>query len=160
VRIDELQPAPGARTKRRRLGRGHGSGRGTTAGRGTKGQKARAGGPVRPRFEGGQLPLVLRLPHKRGFHNRFRIEYQEVNLRELVAFPAGARVDPQVMARAGLIKSSLRPVKVLGVGELKQPLTVLADRFSANAKARIEAAGGRAIPVEAAEQPEAATEEA
>jgi len=143
------------------VGRGHGSGRGTTAGRGTKGQKARTGGTVRPRFEGGQLPLSLRLPFKRGFHNRFRVEYQEVNLRALADFPSEARVDTKAMFAARLIKDADRPVKVLGVGELKTPLIVVADQFSASAKAKIEAAGGKAIQrgAESSEQA-AAPEEA
>lgn len=145
MRMDDLRPAPGSRRQSRRLGRGHGSGRGTTAGRGTKGQKARTGGTVRPRFEGGQLPLSLRLPFKRGFHNRFRVEAQEVNLRALAGFPPNAEVDPEAMAAAQLIHSVSAPVKILGVGDVKHPLTVVADRFSASAKSKIEAAGGKAI---------------
>jgi large subunit ribosomal protein L15 len=160
MRMDDLQPAYGSRPSRRRVGRGHGSGRGTTAGRGTKGQKARTGGQVRPRFEGGQLSLSLRLPHKRGFHNRYAVEYQEVNLRGLADLAAGTRVDADVMAGIGLIKSLDRPVKILGVGELNSALVVVADKFTAGAKAKIEAAGGQAILTKAGESTESPGQEA
>lgn len=124
------------------MGRGHGSGRGTTAGRGTKGQSARSGGKVHPRFEGGQLPLVQRLPYKRGFTNIFRTEYQVVNVAALDRFPEGAEVGPEDLLKAGLVKSARLPVKVLGGGELSKPLMVRANRFSASAASKIKAAGG------------------
>lgn len=144
MRIDQLGPAPGARRERRRVGRGHGSGRGTTAGRGTKGQKARSGGQIDPRFEGGQLRLVQRLPYKRGFKNIFRIEYAIVNLAMLAEkFASAAVITPQEMVEAGLIKSTRRPVKVLGDGEIDKPLVVRAQRFSRPAREKILAAGGQ-----------------
>lgn len=142
MRFDELRPAPGAHRNRRRVGRGYGSGRGTTAGRGSKGQKARSGGGVHPRFEGGQLPLSLRLPHKRGFTNIHRREYAVVNLAPLNRFAAGAEVTPETLKAAGLVKRGERWVKILGEGELAQPLVVAAHKFSASAREKIVAAGG------------------
>lgn len=142
MKLDDLYPAPGAHKKRIRAGRGISAGRGKTAGRGTKGQNARSGGTKRPYFEGGQLPLVRRLPHLGGFTNIWRIEYTPVNVERLNAFAAGAEVTPQVMAEAGLIKSPHKPVKVLGEGELDRALTVKAHKFSATAREKILAAGG------------------
>jgi large subunit ribosomal protein L15 len=142
MRLHELAPPKGAHRKRRRIGRGLGSGRGTTAGKGTKGQKARAGGGVSPHFEGGQLPLVKKLPYRRGFTNHGRIEYRPVNLSDLKAFEAGATVDVAAMVAAGLLKSEREHVKVLGTGEIDRALTVTAHRFSATAREKIEAAGG------------------
>jgi len=139
----ELRPPAGAHRERTRVGRGHGSGKGKTAGRGTKGQKARSGGQIPPYFEGGQLPLVRRLPYRRGFHNPFRVEFQEVHIRQLAArFPPGSELGPEELAAAGLIDGLKRPVKVLSDGEIMHPLTVRAHRFSAAARAKIEAAGG------------------
>ncbi len=137
----ELRPPAGARRERRRVGRGHGSGRGKTAGRGTKGQKARSGGGVPPYFEGGQLPLVKRLPYRRGFTNPFRVEYQPVNLRDLARFTG--EVGPAELLAAGLIDSERERYKILGDGEISVPLTVRAYRFSASARKKIEAAGGK-----------------
>ncbi len=143
MKLHDLQPAEGSRRERKRVGRGNGSGHGTYAGRGKKGQKARSGGTKGPYFEGGQLPLVRRLPHKRGFVNIFRTEYAEVNLDRLEqAFEAGTDVTLEAMVGAGLIKSTTVPVKVLGRGELTKALTVEAHRFSAGARTKIEAAGG------------------
>jgi large subunit ribosomal protein L15 len=142
VKMHELMPAPGAKRTRRRVGRGHGSGLVKTAGKGSKGQKARAGGGVHPRFEGGQLPLIQRLPHKRGFTNLSRVEYQVVNLEKLSVFAAGTDVGPIEMAEAGLIKSATKPVKILGQGDINKALRVAAHRFSGSAKAKIEAADG------------------
>ncbi len=156
-RMNELKPAPGAKRQRRRVGRGHGSGLVKTAGKGTKGQKARSGGSVHPRFEGGQLPLIQRLPHKRGFTNISRIEFQEVNLGKLAAFPAGAEVGPAEMAAIRLIKSATKPVKILGHGALERALSISAHRFSESAKAKIQAAGGSVTELE--KQPETASEE-
>ena len=144
MRLDELKSPPGARKPRKRVGRGTGTGQGTYAGRGRKGQGARSGGVKGPYFEGGQLPLVRRLPHKRGFVNINREEVSEVNLDHLSeAFDAGADVTLEAMVAAGLIKNPKAPVKVLGRGEIDKPLTVRAHRFSASARAKIEAAGGR-----------------
>jgi len=143
MKLHDLQPPQGAKKRRKRVGRGHASGQGTYAGRGRKGQKARSGGAKPPYFEGGQLPLVRRLPHKRGFVNIFRVDYAEVNVDRLAAaFEAGAEVTPEAMAAAGLFKPAGKPVKILGRGELDKPLTVTAHRFSASARAKIEAAGG------------------
>jgi len=139
-----LKPAPGAKQKRKRVGRGDGSGHGTYSGRGLKGQKSRAGGGVRLGFEGGQLPIIKRLPRKRGFTNIFRDEYTVVNVGRLNAFEADAEVTAQSLLEAGLIKSIKQPVKILGDGEINRPLTVKAKKFSSAAKAKIEAAGGRA----------------
>lgn len=141
MKLHELSPSEGAKKERRRIGRGWGSGRGKTSGRGQKGQKARAGGGVPPYFEGGQLPLVRRLPYRRGFTNPFRKEYQGINLSALVRFPANTVVEPSVLAAAGLCKAG-ETVKILGSGELSQPLKVRANRFSKTARAKIEAAGG------------------
>jgi large subunit ribosomal protein L15 len=144
MQIQDLKPAPGSHPKRRRIGRGLGSGRGTTAGKGTKGQKARAGGGVPAYFEGGQLPLVKRLPHRRGFRNPMRVERQPVNLNALGKFTAGSVVGPEELAAAGLIRSAVRPIAILGTGELSVPLTIKAHRFSAAAREKIEKAGGTA----------------
>lgn len=142
MKLHELAPPAGAHRKRRRIGRGLGSGRGTTAGKGTKGQKARSGGGVSPHFEGGQLPLVKKLPYRRGFTNVNRVEYQAVNLADLKKFPAGATVDLAVLIGAGLVKNERERVKILGTGDLDRALTVTAHRFSASARQKIEAAGG------------------
>ncbi|MFH0913848.1 MAG: 50S ribosomal protein L15 [Chloroflexota bacterium] len=154
MRQDELSPAFGSRRKRKIVGRGDGSGHGSYCGRGCKGQKSRSGPPPRPGFEGGQLPLIKRLPAKRGFHNLFRQEYGIVNLGSLNAFPAGSEVTPEKLLGAGLVKSLSRPVKVLATGELSQPLVVKANKFSAQAKAKIEAAGGKAEELEYAPKTE------
>jgi large subunit ribosomal protein L15 len=145
LRQNSIAPAPGSRKDRKRVGRGTGSGHGTYSGRGCKGQKARTGNnKVRPGFEGGQLPLIKRLPRKRGFTNIFRVEYSVVNVGGLNTFESGAEVTRELMLAAGLIKSASMPVKVLGDGEIDRPLTVKAERFSASAKSKIEAAGGKA----------------
>ena len=142
MKLHELRPPSGAHRKRRRIGRGLGSGRGTTAGKGTKGQNARSGGGVPPYFEGGQLPLVKKLPYKRGFRNINRVEYKAVNLQDLAAFAAGSTVDVAALVAGGVLKNDRERVKVLGTGELDRPLTVRAHRFSASARQKIEAAGG------------------
>ena len=126
----------------RRLGRGPGSGRGKTSGKGHKGQRSRSGGGVRPGFEGGQMPLIRRLP-KRGFRNPSKIEYQVVNLSELNSFRKGSVVDPASLREAGLISNRRKPVKILGDGELKKELEVKAHAFSRPASEKIAAAGGR-----------------
>ena len=144
---EKLSPAPGAKKARRRVGRGDGSGRGTYSGRGCKGQKSRAGYKMRPGFEGGQLPLIKRLPEKRGFVNIFRTEYSTVNLGKLGIFESGSEVTPEKLVAAGVVKSLKRPIKILAAGELEHPLVIKANKFSAAAKAKIEAAGGKAEEV-------------
>ena len=142
MRQDELSPAVGSRKRRKRVGRGNGSGHGTYSGRGCKGQKSRSGYKMNRGFEGGQLPLILRLPRKRGFTNIFRTEYSIVNVGKLSVFEAGSEVTPERLVVAGVVKSLRHPVKVLAEGEIKHPLIVKVNRFSAAAKAKIEAAGG------------------
>ncbi len=143
MKMHELRPAEGARTSAKRLGRGIGSGLGKTSGKGHKGQNARSGGGVRPGFEGGQMPLVRRIP-KRGFNNRFRKVYSIVNISALEAkFENGAVVDAEALIVSGILsKIEDAGVKVLGGGELTKALTVKADKFSASAKEAIEKAGG------------------
>jgi large subunit ribosomal protein L15 len=140
--LHNLKPAAGATRKRKRIGRGPGSGNGKTAGRGHKGQRSRSGYSRRWGFEGGQMPLVRRIP-KRGFTNIFRVGFQVVNLRDLDrVFTDGDAVSPETMVEKGLIRGGDTPVKVLAAGELGKKLTVQAHAFSKNAQARIEAAGG------------------
>lgn len=143
MKIHELQPAPGSRHSRKRVGRGVGSGMGKTSTRGHKGQNARSGGGVRPGFEGGQNPLYRRLP-KRGFHNPFRKEYAIVNVDQLNAFADGTEVTPELLIESGIIKNPLAGIKVLGDGELTVKLTVKANKFSKSAAEKINAAGGTA----------------
>ena len=147
MRQDELSPAPGSRRAAKRVGRGDGSGHGTYSGRGCKGQKSRSGYRIRPGFEGGQLPLIKRLPRKRGFVNIFRTEYSIVKLGTLNMFESGSEVTPEKLVATGIVKSLQRPVKILADGELNHPLVVRANKFSAAAKAKIEAAGGKAEEV-------------
>ncbi len=139
----ELIPSPGATKARKRVGRGDASGHGSYSGKGMKGQKARAGGRVRPGFEGGQNPLIKKLPTKRGFVNPFRVAYDVVNVAELNHFEAGSVVTPETLVAARLLKSVTRKVKILGDGEIDRALTVRANRFSIEAKAKIETAGGK-----------------
>lgn len=141
MQLNELGPTTGSKRGAKRVGRGDGSGHGTFSGRGSKGQKAHHKG-VRPGFEGGQLPLVKRLPRKRGFTNIFRIEFNEVNVGALNVFPDGAEVTPQEMRGAGLIRSLSKPTKILGRGDVDRSLTVQAERFSAAAEQKIKAAKG------------------
>lgn len=144
MRLNDLRPPQGARTKKKRLGRGDGSGHGKTAGKGHKGQKARSGGTIRPGFEGGQMPLARRLP-KRGFHNLFKKEFCLVNLKDLAVFEPGSVVDPEGLAAAGLIKRSSVRVKLLGMGQVDKPLTIKVHGASASAQAAIAAAGGEVL---------------
>ena len=135
-------PAPrGATSEPKRKGRGPGSGLGKTAGRGQKGQRSRAGGRVRPGFEGGQMPLIRRVP-KRGFWNPFRVDYQVVNLRDLSKV-AGDEVTPSTLMRSMLIAKPQKPVKILGFGDVDRAVTVRGCAFSKTAQQKIEAAGGR-----------------
>ncbi|HEX76493.1 MAG TPA: 50S ribosomal protein L15 [Dehalococcoidia bacterium] len=138
-----LKPPIGAKHSRKRVGRGDGSGHGTYSGRGCKGQKARSGGGVHPSFEGGQLPLIKRLPRKRGFVNIFRTEYNIVNVGKLKVFAPNAEVTPQELLKVRLIKSLKQPVKILGDGEIDRPLMVRVNKFSAAAERKIVAAGGK-----------------
>jgi large subunit ribosomal protein L15 len=143
MKLHDLRPAKGSKKPRKRVGRGDSSGSGKTAGRGTKGQKSRSGGNIPPYFEGGQLPLVKRLPRVRGFVNIFKTQFATVNLDRLnERFDKGDEVTPSALTEVGLIKSPNELVKVLGRGELKKPLTIKAHGFSASARAKIEAAGG------------------
>ena len=139
----ELTPSAGARKSVKRVGRGQGSGHGTYSGRGCKGNKARAGFSVRPGFEGGQLPIIKRLPEKRGFVNLFPNRFNIVNLSQLNVFEDGSGVDAKALLSAGLIKSLSLPVKVLGTGEIERKINIKAHKFSATAKQKIEAAGGK-----------------
>ncbi|PKQ32932.1 MAG: 50S ribosomal protein L15 [Actinobacteria bacterium HGW-Actinobacteria-2] len=142
LKVHHLRPAPGAKTAKTRVGRGEGS-KGKTAGRGTKGTGARKNTPEN--FEGGQMPLHMRLPKLRGFNNPFRVEYQIVNVARLAElFPGGGEVGPADLVAAGAVRDG-QPVKVLGNGEITVAITVSAHAFSATAKSKIEAAGGSAI---------------
>jgi large subunit ribosomal protein L15 len=142
MNLHELAPARGAKKRRKRIGRGPGSGHGKTATKGHKGLLARSGGGKRPGFEGGQMPLVRRLP-KFGFTNPSRVEYAIVNLTSLIDWTGSETITPQAMVDAGLVKRKKRPIKILGNGELKKPLVVQAHKFSKSAEAKIQAAGGR-----------------
>jgi len=144
MKLHDLKPSPGAKKKSKRVGRGISAGQGKTAGRGTKGQNSRSGGGVKPYFEGGQLPLVRRVPHNRGFKNIWRVNFEVVNLVTLDGkFDAGAQVTPDALVELGLVQHG-EHVKVLGTGELSKALTVKAHAFSASAKEKIAAAGGTA----------------
>ena len=144
MKLHELSPAPGSTSERKRIGRGPASGQGKTAGKGHKGQKARAGRGMRAGFEGGQMPLQRRIP-KRGFVNIFAKEIAIVNLSAIdEKFADGAVVDVEALIEAGLVKKALDGVKVLGNGDISKKLTVKANAFSESAKAKIEAAGGKA----------------
>jgi large subunit ribosomal protein L15 len=162
MRLHDLRPADGSRTPRTRVGRGIAAGKGKTAGRGTKGQKARAGGSIPPWFEGGQTPLHMRIPKLRGFKNRFKIEYEVVNVGAIAAavergaFEAEAAdekksktkavpqitINQDILRTVGLVRTLDKPLKILGAGELSAALFVVADAFTASARTKIEAAGG------------------
>lgn len=141
--LNNLKPAPGSVRERRRVGRGPGSGLGKTSGRGEKGQKSRSGFSQKPGFEGGQMPLHRRIP-KRGFHNRSRKEFAEINLEKLEVFEAGTIVTPDVLLKRGLLKNLRDGVKVLAKGRLTKPLTVRAHKFSAKAQELLVGLGGKA----------------
>lgn len=147
MRLHDLKPRPGAKHRRKRVGCGESSGHGKTSGRGHKGQKARSGGSIRLGFEGGQMPLIRRLP-KRGFnHNAFKTVYAIVNVDDLEQFDSGARVNRELLEQRGLIKGRFDGIKILGRGKLTKSLTVEAHKFSATARQQIEAAGGSIVPV-------------
>ncbi len=161
MKLHDLHPAPGSRKARKRVGRGIAAGQGKTAGRGTKGQKARAGGSIPAWFEGGQTPLHIRIPKLRGFTNRFKVEYEVVNLGAIARLvelgvleagempgskssskPAPVTVNQEILRATGLVRTLDKPLKILGHGEIATPLFVVADAFSKTAIAKIEAAGG------------------
>ena len=139
----DISPPRGARRSRKRVGRGDAAGGGSYAGRGLKGQKSRSGPGLRPGFEGGQMPLIKGLPMKRGFNNRYKTYYSLVDLDTLQErFEANSQVTPELLHQLGIIRRTRLPVKVVGDGDLQQPLTVAAHKFTASARAKIEAAGG------------------
>jgi len=142
MKLDDLKPAAGSNKNRKRVGRGDGSGHGKTSCRGHKGQGARSGGGTKPGFEGGQMPLQRRLP-KRGFHNPSRIEMSVVNLERLEVFPSGSEVTPERLVQQGLVRGKDKRIKILGDGSLSKSLIVKAHGFSAKAKEKIEALGGK-----------------
>ena len=142
MKLHDLKPAVGATTAPKRLGRGTGSGLGKTSGKGHKGAKARSGGGKRPGFEGGQMSLTMRLP-KRGFTNKWRVEYATVNVERLNIFEDGEVVSPATLIEAGILKNVQDGVKILGNGEITNKLTGQANKFTATAKEKIEAAGGK-----------------
>lgn len=147
MKQNELRPPKGANTERKRVGRGYGSGHGKTSGSGQKGQKSRSGGNMRVGFEGGQAPLIQRMPYKRGFRNPFKTEYQIVNLSDLERVGASGEITPESLTQLGLVaprKASVKEfrVKVLGDGEVGRQLTVRVHKVSAQARSKIEAAGG------------------
>ena len=173
MKLHDLHPADGSRQSRTRVGRGIAAGKGKTAGRGTKGQKARAGGSIPPWFEGGQTPLHMRIPKLRGFKNRFKIVYEVVNigaigsLAERGAFGSGTTdkkpakaapitVNQDILRAVGLVRTLNKPLKILGAGGLSVPLFVVADAFTASARAKIEAAGGSVNVLEIPSAPSAA----
>jgi large subunit ribosomal protein L15 len=155
MQANQLRPPKGAKHARKRVGRGNASGHGTYSTRGLKGQKSRAGRKPRRFFEGGQTELMRRLPRKRGFTNLFRVEFAPVNLRDLNAFEDGTEVTVDSLKEAGIISSTRKPVKVLGVGEVTSKLTVTVHRFSKTARAAIEAAGGTATALIPDKEPKA-----
>ncbi len=172
MKLHDLRPAEGSRTAKTRVGRGIAAGKGKTAGRGTKGQKARAGGSIPPWFEGGQTPLHMRIPKLRGFKNRFKIQYEVVNVGAIQAAvdrgalapeePAGKgkakagtqiTVNQDLLRAVGLVRSLNKPLKILGNGDLSAPLFVVADAFTGSARAKIEAAGGAVSVLEVPTSP-------
>ena len=143
MKLDSLKPSKGSIKNKKRIGRGHGSGLGKTSGRGHKGSGQRSGNKRRAWFEGGQMPLARRLP-RRGFTNIFKEEIQIVNISDLIRIEKHSEIDPVVLQENGMIRSSLKPVKILGEGDIDKKLNVTASAFSASAKNKIEKAGGRA----------------
>jgi large subunit ribosomal protein L15 len=143
IRLDTISSSPGARKDRKRVGRGDGSHKGSFSGKGCKGQKARSGFRMKPGFEGGQLPIIKRLPSQRGFTNIFKTDYSVINVGQLNVFEAGSEIDIVKLVAAGLVKNGEYPVKILGEGEIDRALTVKAEKFSASARSKIEAAGGK-----------------
>lgn len=156
--LHQLKPSKNSRKNRKRVGRGNGSGTGTFAGRGSKGQKQHGSVPFL--FEGGQLPLIKRLPHMRGFTNIFRVESTPVNLSTLEDFRSGSVVTPEKLVAAGAVRKKNARIKILGDGELTKKLNVTAHAFSKSAKAKIEAAGGSVTVIDAPKTEEAEAAEA
>ncbi len=148
----DLSPNKGATHPRKRVGRGNASGQGTFAGRGSKGQKQRSGKPVYSGFEGGQMPIFRRMHVLRGFNNKWRTEYQPVNVATLERFEAGTAISPEFLRDAGIVKHLRNPVKILGLGDLSTKLDVTAHAFSASAREKIEKAGGTATVLGASEE--------
>jgi len=148
MKLHELQPAPGSHHARKRVGRGPGSGHGKTASRGQKGQRARTSVNLPKTFEGGQTRLTMRTPKLRGFHNRWKKRFAVLNLTRLNRFDEGAEVRPEMLLEAGIVKDVGAGIKVLGTGDLRRKLTIHAHRFSAEARRKIEAAGGTAAVIE------------
>jgi len=148
IGAQDLQPPQGATHSKKRVGRGNGSGQGTYAGKGLKGQKSRSGkNKPYDAFEGGQFPSSRKFHVLRGFNNKWRVEFQPVNLSAFERFDAGATITPELLREAGILKHLREPVKVLGQGDLSKKLTISAHRFSESAKAKIEAAGGTAVVI-------------
>jgi large subunit ribosomal protein L15 len=143
MKQNELKPPAGAKHNKKIVGRGNGSGHGTYSGRGCKGQNARSGGGVRLGFEGGQLPLIKRLPRRRGFTNIFKTEYNVVNVGKLAIFPPDTEVTPEELLRARLISTTDHPTKILGAGDIRHSLIVSANKFSSSAEKKILAVGGK-----------------
>jgi large subunit ribosomal protein L15 len=180
MKLHDLSPAEGSHKARTRVGRGIAAGKGKTAGRGTKGQKARTGGTIQPWFEGGQTPIHVRLPKLRGFKNKFRVEYEIVNVGRLSALaetgvldappiegataksakPAPVTITPDILAVVGIVRTLDKPLKVLGHGDVTRPLFIVADAFSKSATAKIEAAGGTAQVLEFPTMDEVESDEA
>jgi large subunit ribosomal protein L15 len=173
MKLHDLRPADGSRQPRTRVGRGIAAGKGKTAGRGTKGQKARAGGSIPPWFEGGQTPLHMRIPKLRGFKNRFKVEYEVVNIGAIGALAEGGAfefegdakkssksapitVNQDILRAVGLVRTLNKPLKILGAGELSVALFIVADAFTASARAKIEGAGGSVNVLEVPTAPLAA----
>ncbi len=144
MKLDSLNPTKGSVKKKKRIGRGHGSGLGKTSGRGHKGSGQRSGNKKRPWFEGGQMPLARRLP-RRGFNNIFKEKFQIVNISDIAKIQKVSKVDPLVLNENGLIRSALKPVKILGKGDIDKKIIVTASSFSETARNKIENAGGTAI---------------
>ena len=139
----QVVPTPGARKRRKRVGRGDAAGQGSTAGRGMKGQKSRSGSSIRAGFEGGQNQLIKGLPMKRGFNNIFKTYYSLISLEILETFNAGDRITPEFLQQRGFLKSLKQPIKIVGDGELTKAVTVAAHRFTGSAREKIEAAKGK-----------------
>lgn len=151
MKLTDLRPATGATKKHRRIGRGVSAGQGKSSGRGSKGQHSRTGGTKAPYFEGGQLPLVRRLPFKRGFTNIFKIYYQEVKLETLAeSFKTGIEITPELLAEKRLINDADKPIVILGNGDVRGAMTVQAHRFTKSARAKIEAQGGQCVELKLA----------
>jgi large subunit ribosomal protein L15 len=154
MKLSDLRMPAGANKDRKRVGRGAGSGHGKTAGKGTKGQKARTGGNVHPRFQGGQTPIQQQLPYKRGFTNIWKVRYNVVNLSQLASdeIEAGTELTPESLHKMGIMRNSALPLKILGDGEITSALHITAHKVSESARQKIEAAGGSVTLIDTSEQ--------